>query len=115
MVIQFGACNTKKANMGCKTLLRWNLWKRSWVRDLRHAIFQRKPWILGGTIGYHMEWWKGGDGGEDKTGKKEETENKPLEDGDQSMVSGLEWCKRRGFNRVRRKRAHQFLNHGDYA
>lgn len=58
-------------------------------------IFQRKPWILRGTTGYHMvEQWNYGEGGNDKMEKKEETENRPLEEGEQSMVSGLEGVRR---------------------
>lgn len=53
-----------------------------------HAIFQSKSWIVGGTVRYQMmEWWKKGN---DKMEKKEETKNRPLEEGDQSKVSGLE-------------------------
>lgn len=45
-------------------------------------------------MGYHMVW-KGGELGDSKTKNKEDTEKRPLEDGDQSMVFGLEvfyWC-----------------------
>lgn len=37
-----------------------------------------------------VEWWNGGEGGDDKTEKKEETDNRPLKEGDQRKVSGLE-------------------------
>lgn len=43
-----------------------------------------------------------GKGGSKKQRRKTRAENKPLENGDQIMVFGLEWCKRCGFKRGRR-------------
>lgn len=43
------------------------------MRALPQAIFQRKPWILGETIGYHREEWGKGGRGKDKNEKEETT------------------------------------------
>lgn len=43
-----------------------------------------------------------GKGGRKKQRRKKRAENKPLENRDQIMVFGLEWCKRCGFKRGRR-------------